>query len=48
MKKTKLSLAIGLLVATLNVQANDDLSALKAQISAQQAQLEKMMQQMQA
>jgi hypothetical protein len=48
MKKIKLSLAIGLLVAGFNVYASDDLSALKAQIAAQQAQLEKMMQQMQA
>lgn len=48
MKKTKLSLVIGLLVAGFNVYATDDLSALKAQIVAQQVQLEKMMQQMQA
>ncbi len=48
MKKTKLSLAIALLVAGFNADASDDLSALKAQIAAQQVQLEKMMQQMQA
>lgn len=48
MKKSRLSLAIGLLVAGFNVYASDDLSALKAQIAAQQAQLEKMMLQMQA
>lgn len=48
MKKIKLSLAIGLLMAGFNVYASDDLSALKAQIATQQAQLEKMMQQMQA
>ena len=47
MKKSKLSLAVGLLVAGFNVYASDDLSSLKAQIAAQQAQLEKMMQQMQ-
>ena len=48
MNEIKLSLAIGLLVAGFNAYASDDLSALKAQIAAQQAQLEKMMQQMQA
>jgi uncharacterized coiled-coil protein SlyX len=48
MKHTNtLVLAIGLMWAG-TAFANDDLSALKAQIAAQQAQLEKMMQQMQA